>query len=232
MSKQSNDMEIGNKILQTVDLFGIKIAITQTLISTWVLMGAIFAFSIFVRISLRSFHQVPTGIQNAVESMVEFADSFVASIVGEKLIYLSPWFFTVMLFMFLSNISGIIGLRPPTSDWSTTIALSLCTFFLIHTTAIKHRKDSYIKGFLKPFFVFLPLNLINELSKPISLSFRLFGNMLSGLILMTIIYSIPIYLRFVLPVPLNVYFDIAIGALQTYIFTMLSLSFIRNAAMD
>ena len=80
-------------------------------------------------------------------------------------------------------------------------------------------------------FIFLPLNIISELAKPVSLSFRLFGNMLSGLILMTIIYSMPVYFRFVIPVPLHVYFDVAIGALQTYIFCMLSMSFIRNAAL-
>ena len=194
-------------------------------------MGILIVFAIIARMSLKKFQVIPTGFQNAMEALVELVENFVRNIAGETLMELSPWIFMMILFVFLSNISGIVGLRPPTSDWSTTVALALWTFYLIQKMGIKHRKADYLKSLLKPFFVFLPINIISELSKPISLSFRLFGNILSGLILMTMVYSMPIYLRFVIPVPLHMYFDVAIGALQTYIFCMLSLSFIRNAAV-
>jgi len=223
-------MDIGNKVVWILSIGGVEIWITQTLVSTWIIMGILIAFAVVARILMRKFSDIPSGFQNAVESVVEIIDKFVSNVAGEKLIELGPWFFMVILFVFTSNISGIIGLRAPTSEWSTTIALALCTFFLIQKTAIKYRKKDYLKSFLQPFFLFLPLNIISELAKPISLSFRLFGNMLSGLILMTIVYSLPVYLRFVIPVPLHIYFDLAIGALQTYIFCMLSLSFIRSAA--
>ena len=223
-------LDIGNKVLFIINISGFEIWITESLVSTWIIMGVLIVFAVIARILLRRFREIPAGVQNAVESLVEIVDKFVTNVAGDKLIKLSPWFFMIILFVFTSNISGIVGLRPPTSEWSTTIALSLCTFLLIHITAIKYRKKDYLKSFLQPFFLFLPLNIISELAKPISLSFRLFGNMLSGLILMTIVYTLPVYLRFVIPVPLHVYFDVAIGALQTYIFCMLSLSFIRSAA--
>ena len=225
-------MDISDKVVMIIRIFNAEIWITKTIVNTWIIMGILIVFAITVRLLIRKFHDIPAGFQNAVESLIELVDKFVLSTAGEKLSEIGPWFFMIVLFVFTSNISGIIGLRPPTAEWSTTIALSLCTFFLIQIMAFKYRRKEYLKSFLRPFAVFLPLNIISELAKPVSLSFRLFGNMLSGLILMTIIYSMPVYLRFVIPVPLHVYFDIAIGALQTYIFCILSMSFIRNAAMD
>ena len=76
-----------------------------------------------------------------------------------------------------------------------------------------------------------PLNLIGELARPISLSFRLFGNILAGLILLAVVYNVaPIWMQFVLPAALHGYFDLAIGFLQAYIFCALSLAFIGGAA--
>ena len=225
-------MDINNRVLWIIDVFDVEIWITQTIVNTWLIMICLIVFAITARILMRKFREIPIGFQNVVEALVELIDKFVASVASERLLELGPWFFMVVIFIFTSNISGIFGLRPPTADWATTIALSLCTFFLIHIMAFKYRKKEYLKSFLKPIFIFLPLNIISELAKPVSLSFRLFGNMLSGLILMTIIYSMPVVLRFVIPVPLHVYFDLAIGTLQTYIFCMLSMSFIRNAALS
>ena len=223
------DMGINNKVLWVFSIGSIEIWITQTIMSTWVIIGGLVILAIIARLLLRRFREVPTGWQNAIESLVEIVDKFVANVAGERLLWLGPWFFMIILFVFFSNISGIFGLRSPTADWSTTIALSLCTFFLIQMTALRYRGKDYLKSFLKPVFLFLPLNIISELARPVSLSFRLFGNVLSGLILMTMIYSTA-YFRFILPVALHIYFDLLIGALQTYIFCILSMSFIRNAS--
>ena len=79
-------------------------------------------------------------------------------------------------------------------------------------------------------FIFFPLNLIGELARPVSLSFRLFGNILAGTILMTLVYKLaPLVLQFVIPAALHAYFDLFTGALQTYIFCALSIMFIRGA---
>jgi len=84
---------------------------------------------------------------------------------------------------------------------------------------------------LQPIPIFFPLNLIGEIARPISLSFRLFGNVLAGTIFMSLVYAlVPIYLRFALPAALHAYFDLFSGALQTYIFCVLSLSFIHSAS--
>ena len=223
-------MSFANKTLWVFDLFGVEIWITQTIANTWIIMAALILFAIAVRILLRRFKTVPAGFQNAIEAIVEAFDNIVRSSAGESFMGLGNWYFMVFAFILVSNLSGIVGLRPPTADWATTFAFAMATFFLIQAMGIKRRGGKYLKSFFEPIFIFFPLNLIGELSRPISLSFRLFGNVLAGLIITSLFYSLPIYLHFVLPVALHAVFDIFFGALQTYVFCALSLAFIRSAA--
>ena len=211
---------------------GIEVWITDTTIFTWVIMAVLMTFAVIVRIKLKKFKEVPTGFQNVVESLVEIFDNYLRTTAGDKLMYLGNWYFTVFIFILISNLSGIIpGFRPPTADWSMTVMLALVTFFLIQILGARYRKGEYVKSFFRPMPLFLPINLIGEIARPISLSFRLFGNMLAGLIMMSLIYEkLIVYARFVIPAALHVYFDIFAGVLQTYIFCTLSLSFIGSSA--
>ncbi len=222
------DFNIDN--LWLIKIGGFDVLITRTIFNTWIIMLFIIAFAVFVRIKLRSFKEIPQGFQNAIEAVVEIFDNFMKNTGGEKLAPLGGWFFMVFVFCFASIVAGVLGLRPPTADWATTFALSLATFILIQIMGIKHRKGAYIKTFFEPHPVFLPLNLVGELARPISLSFRFFGNVLSGMIIMTLFYTLtPVFVRFVIPAALHAYFDIFTGALQTYIFCVLSVIFIRGA---
>lgn len=217
--------------LWVVQIGGIDIWITRTIFNTWIIMLVLIVFAMFARLMLLRFREIPRGFQNAVEAAVEMFDNFVLGSGGERLMPMGTWFFTVFSFVLLSNVSGVVGFRPPTADWATTFAFALATFLLVQFAGLRHRKMGYIKSFFKPHPVFFPLNLIGELAKPISLSFRLYGNVLSGVILMALIYSIaPIFVRIGLPVVLHAYFDLIVGALQTYIFCIMSLMFIRQAA--
>ena len=213
------------------NIFGIEVWITDTIISTWIIMGVLITFAIVVRIKLRNIQEVPTGLQNAVEAIVELFDNYVRTTAGDKLMFLGNWFFTVFIFILLSNISGLFFLRPPTADWSMTVGIAIVTFALIQAMGIKYRKGRYIKSYFEPMFLFLPINIIGELARPISISFRLFGNILAGLIMMQLLYSMaPVFTIFAIPAALHAYFDIFAGVLQTYIFVTLSLSFIAGAA--
>ena len=225
-------MDIENKFYGTINIGGIEVWITDTVISTWILMGLLITLAIVVRIRIRKFKDVPTGFQNVIEALVELFENYVRTTAGEKLMFLGNWFFTVFIFVLLSNLGGMIpGFRPPTADWSMTVALAIVTLVLIQVMGIKFRKGEYIRSFFRPMFLFLPINLIGEIARPISISFRLFGNMLAGLIMMSLIYSIvPIFAQFVIPAFLHAYFDLFSGILQTYIFVTLSLSFIAGAA--
>lgn len=206
--------------------------ITDTLINTWIISAVLIIFALAARIALKKFKEVPGGFQNFVEVIVEKFDAFLKDMAGERLMFLGNWFFPLFLFLVLSNISGLFGLRPPTADWAMTFALALVTFFLIQAMGIKFRKGRYLKSiFLEPHPVFGILNVIGELSRPISLSFRLFGNILAGMILISLLYSVP-FIRIGIPAPLHFYFDIFAGILHAYIFCVLSLAFISAAAAD
>ncbi|MCL2023844.1 MAG: F0F1 ATP synthase subunit A [Oscillospiraceae bacterium] len=219
-----------NRVLWTFELLGQEVWITQTIVSTWIIMGILLAFALAVRISMRWWKPIPTGFQNVVELIVDAFDGVVKSSAGESFMRLGNWFFMVFAFILTSSLTGIFGLRPPTADFATSFAFAMATFMLIQVYGLRYRKGKYLKSFFEPHFLFFPINLIGELARPVSLSFRLFGNVLAGMILMTLVYQLlPIWLQFVIPAALHAYFDLFSGVLQTYIFTVLSLTFIGQA---
>ena len=222
----------------SIEIGGIQILITQSLVSTWVVGFILILFAVYIRIKLKNFKEVPKGIQNVIELAVDAFSNFATGTTGEKLSWISGWFFSIFVFVFFANIVGIFGVRTPTADWPLPFALALTTFVLIQVVGMKYQGSAYIKGFLAPNFkfnigsilatlLFLPINLLGELARPVSLSFRLFGNVLGGLILLTLLYSIaPVVIQLLLPWALHAYFDLISGALQAFIFTVLSLSYI------
>ena len=217
--------------LWVINIGGTDIWITRTIFNVWLIMAFLIIVAIVIRIALRKREEIPTGLQNAVELVVEFFDGMLKQAVGESRMYLGNWFFTVFIFILVSNLSGLVGLRPPTADWAMTFALALATFILIQIMGIKEYKWGYLKGFFEPSPLFLPLNILGELARPISLSFRLFGNVLSGMILVSLVYEVaPIFVRFAIPSVLHAYFDLFAGAIQTYIFCSLSMMFVGLAA--
>ena len=217
--------------LWVINVAGIEIWITETIFYTWIIMLFLIVIAIIVRIMLRNFKEVPTGIQNLIEAAVESFDNFAINSLGEKLTYISPWFFMVFAFILSSSLFSVFGIRAPTADFATTFALALATFVIMIFMGFKHRKGDYLKSFFSPHPIFFPLNLIGELAKPISLSFRLFGNMLYGTIILTLYYALtPLFVQIGIPALLHAFFDVVFGVLQTYIFVILSLMYVRSAA--
>ena len=222
--------------------------ITETVISVWIVMAIMIAIGIAARIALNKVvdeKQIPSGFINFIEFGVESFRNFVKGSAGPKLMFLGHWFFTVFIFVLLSNWIGLLGgLRNPTADWAVTGALGISSFIMINFFGIWYRGGGYIRQLFEPFIpvfgVKLPnipfgiLNIIGELARPISLSFRLFGNILSGMILISLLYSIPSFLgifpQLGFPLILHGFFDVAIGALQAFVFTVLSLTFIGIAS--
>lgn len=211
----------------TINIFGYPVMITSTMVFTWAICLFVILFSIYNKFHMKKFQKVPSGYQNVIELVVEAFEGFSNGIVGEEYGFLGFWYFGVFTFILLSNLSGLIGFRPPTADLATTAAFGLTTFFLIHYLGITRSKGKYFKSYIDPVPFFLPINLIGELATPISLSFRLFGNLLGGLVIMQMMYAaLPIFLRWFVPAPFHIYFDVFAGVLQTYIFCILSLTFI------
>jgi F-type H+-transporting ATPase subunit a len=208
---------------------GKGIPITQTVTTTWLLMAILVGLSIFLTRGLKT---KPAGKQVIAEVIVDGIYNLTETTMGKKFKNFAPYIGTILLLVGVANISGLLGLRPPTSDLNTTLGLSLITFVLIHFTGIKTKGiGGYLKGFLEPMPFLLPINLMGEIATPISLSFRLFGNILGGLIIMTLVYQALGWIA-LLPIPavLHAYFDLFAGLLQSFIFGMLTMVFVSLAS--
>ena len=214
--------------LQITD--SIVFLITETTESTWIVMGLLFIFALIVRIKSRNWDSTkkPTGLQNVIEMAVEAFEKLFRGNAGDKVGYLAPWLFSLFTFLIISNIIGIIGIRPPTADWGMVFPLAFSSFILFQFAGLKYRPKEHLRGiFLEPVVIFAPINLLGEFAKPIAMSFRLFGNVLGGMILLSLLYGMaPLALQLVFPAFLHMYFDLAAGALQAFIFIMLSIAFI------
>ena len=218
--------------------YGEYFRISETTVGIWIVAAVLIALCVYVRVKSRKWDgtKKPEGLQNFAELCVDGFSNFFNGTAHKKMAFLTPWFFTLFVFLFFSNILGVFGLRPPTADWGLTFPLALVSFCLIQFSGIYSRPKSYLKGiFLEPSpwtaFFFAPLNIIGELVRPVALSFRLFGNILGGFILMSLLYGLaPLVLTLFFPVPLHMFFDLAVGLLQAFIFTVLSLAFIGGAA--
>ena len=95
---------------------------------------------------------------------------------------------SIFIFYFVSNISGLFGLRPPTADYGVTLPLGIITFCIIQYNNVKYNKFGAFTDLFKPIPILFPINLIGEIAVPFSLSLRLFGNVLSGTVMMSLIY--------------------------------------------
>ncbi|MCL2839729.1 MAG: F0F1 ATP synthase subunit A [Defluviitaleaceae bacterium] len=214
----------------------IYLLITDTTRSTWIVMAILLVFAIIVRIKSRNWDasKKPSGLQNVLEMAVDAFEKLYKGNAGEKMAFLMPWFFSLFAFLILSNLIGIVGIRPPTADWGMTLPLAVSSFVLFQFAGLKNRPKAYLKSiFLEPVFLFAPINIMGEIAKPIALSFRLFGNVLGGMILLSLLYGMaPLALQFVFPAFLHMYFDLAAGALQAFIFIMLSITFVGLAAEE
>lgn len=217
--------------------FGHEVWITTSHVCILIVMLILVIFSIAANRAIKKAHEVPGGFQNVVELIVEKLQRMIQGIMGNN----APKFFnyiaTVFIFILISNFSGLLGLRPPTADYSVTLPLGLLTFTLIHVNQFKHNKLRDIwKDMCSPLPpwlpLWLPINLIGEIAVPISLSLRLFANILSGVVMMALIYGLLGWFATIWPAALHVYFDLFSGAIQTYVFCMLSMTYISNAIGD
>lgn len=204
-------------------LFGKEfLPVTDTLIVSWVVVVLI---AIAAKIIGSNLELVPGKVQNATELLLtSIEDQIEPMLPGEGRKFL-PFIGTIFIFVGVSNLSGILpGVPNPTADINTTLGLALLVFILMHFEGMRENGIwGYIKGFAEPVFVLLPLNIVSELAKPISHSFRLFGNIVGGGIIITLIYQAAPWL---IPIPLQAWFDIFIGVIQALIFGMVAIAYI------
>lgn len=211
--------------LFSYELFGQTFWITTTHVSVLIVMLIILAFAVAARIAIRRASEYPTGFQNVVELVVEMLDNMVKSSMGSHAKRYRNYIGTLFIFIFISNISGLWGLRAPTADYGVTLPLGLITFFIVQYNNVKYNKAGAFTDLFKPLPFLFPINLIGEIALPFSLSLRLFGNVLSGTVIMSLIYTLLAKFAYGWPGILHIYFDVFSGAIQTYVFCMLTMAF-------
>lgn len=233
----STDVDVMVHGLVSYQLFGQTVWITTTHISLLLVVLILCGFSIAAGMAMRKGTEVPGGFQNVIELIVEKLDGMVNSTLGKSAPKFYNYIGTIFIFILFSNISGLLGLRPPTADYGVTFPLGVLTFILIHFNQFKYQKPKAIWtdmcSPLPPWLpIWFPINVISEIAVPISLSLRLFANVLSGTIMMALIYGLLGIIATAWPAALHVYFDLFSGAIQTYVFCMLTMTYINNAIGD
>ncbi len=212
------------------ELFGQTVWITTTHVCVLIVMLVIVAFSLAANRAIKHASDVPGTFQNIVELVVEMLDKMIGGVMGKFSPKFRNYIGTIFIFILLSNISGLFGLRPPTADYGVTFAMGIMTFVLIHYNQFKYQKvKGVIASLCDPWPVWAPINMIGEIAVPISLSLRLFANVLSGTVMLALVYALLSKIAIIWPAALHVYFDLFSGAIQTYVFCMLTMTYITNA---
>ncbi|TDX59167.1 F0F1 ATP synthase subunit A [Orenia marismortui] len=211
------------------EIAGLQIKSTVT--TTWVI---IFVLGVFSWLATRNLEKKPRpfSLQNIAEFIVESIYNLVDNAMGKGRKGYAPYIGTLMIYLTFANLVGVIpgrdlfNLYTPTADLNTTFALALITFIAVHVSGIKYNGiGSYIKGYFEPMPFLVPLNIIGAIADPVSLSFRLFGNMLGGVVIMGLLFSV---VGVVVPGIASLYFDVFAGLLQAFIFTMLTMTYIST----
>lgn len=215
-------------------LFGQEVWITTSHICLLIVVLVLLLFFIIGGSVFRKAETVPKGFQNFAEMIVELLDGIVIGGMGEKGKGFRNYIGVLFIFILVSNISGLLGLRPPTADYGVTLPLGILTFTLIHVNKFRFNSIGSIwKDMCSPLPpwlpIWFPINLISEVAVPVSLSLRLFANVLSGTVMMALVYGLLQMFALVWPAALHVYFDLFSGAIQTYVFCMLTMTYISNA---
>ncbi len=213
----------------------VTVHITSTHVSLIIVSLFIIILAVIARVKINraDVSDTPKGLQNVVEIVVEMVGNMVKGIMGSNAYRFVNYITAIFVFILISNVSGLFGLRPPTADYGVTLPLGIITFLMVHYNGIRKNKGEHFTNLFKPFPLLFPINLIGELAVPLSLSLRLFGNVMSGTVLMGLIYSLlPTLLTLGLPSVLHVYFDIFSGCIQAYVFSMLTMVYVNDKIAD
>ena len=210
-------------------MFGQDFWITTTTISMWIVTIIILLVGVLANKALKNANDVPGTFQNELEYAFEMLQKMADSILAGNAKRFVNYIGTIFLFILFCNLSGLLGLRAPTADYGVTFLLGMVTFFIVNYQGIKNRKMRHFTSLFEPTPILFPINLIGELANPLSISLRLFANLLSGVIIMGLWYGMmPLLVNIGIPAALHIYCDLFSGCIQTYVFCMLTMVYIND----
>ena len=193
------DVDFSIHHLLGYEFMGQTVYLTTSHVCMLIIIVAIMIFALIARHKIMHAKEIPTGFQNVIELIVETLQGFVNSSMGEHGKKYVNYVGTLFMFVLLSNISGLFGLRPPTADFGTTFCLALITWVMIQYNNVKYNKLGVITGLFQPLPFLFPINLIGEIATPISMSLRLFGNIMAGMVCYQHLYRL-VFQHFYMPI--------------------------------
>ena len=220
-------MEKFTEMLQfKINLWGIALSFNvKTIIMTWIVMAALIIFALLAK---KNMGIIPNPFQVVAELLVAaFYNLCVDTLEDERLgKKYFPLICALFMFLLLSNWLGIFPkLCEPTRDLNTPLGMGIMGFVIAQYAGIREKGlKQYLKEYMDPIFFMAPLNIIGEIAKVVSISFRLFGNIMGGAIII-IVVSYLVY-SLLLPPILNLFFGLFVGTVQAFVFTMLTLVYI------
>jgi F-type H+-transporting ATPase subunit a len=211
----------------------------RTLVTSWVIMILIIALLLVIRRHLRRF---PGRLVMTFELLYGGFENMAREALGNDARRFTPLVFTLFIYVLLCNWAGILpGISGPTEDLNTCLGLGVMVFVICHAAAIAHKgMKEYLRDYTRPFFFFLPLNVVGEFGKVISHSFRLFGNMYAGAIILALAGPVTIKIFHAVGLPtystspfllgfylvLQGFFGLFVGTVQALVFSLLALTYI------
>lgn len=208
----------------TIPVFG-GLAVDEGVVVTWIIIAFLAVLSIMLTRNLKV--ENIGKRQLVVETAVTSLQNIVNGIVGDEGKRYAPYLASVLIYLGLSNVIGLVGMKPPTKDLNITAALAIVSILLIEYAGI-HKKGpkKWVKSFAEPIAIVTPINILEVFIKPLSLCMRLFGNILAGFVIMELI---KIVAPILIPAVFSCYFDIFDGLIQAYVFVFLTGLFIKEA---
>lgn len=229
------EMNIADKLVEELNtetvfsLFGGKVTFDEGTVVSWIIMAVFLIVGILLTRGLKVQGEISKR-QLFLEMCVEKMHSFFHKNMGEDGDRYIPWLMTVAIYIGACNMCGIFGFKSPTKELNVTLGLALTSIILVQYAGI-HKKGTkgWLKSFAKPVAIVLPINILEIVIKPMSLCFRLFGNIIGAYIIMKLIeLVVPVGI----PVALSLYFDIFDGFIQAYVFVFLTSLYIQEAIED
>lgn len=195
----------------------------------WFAMAVLIGLSIVLRFSLKK-QAVPAGIQNFFEVVISGLENFIEDIMGPEGKHYFPLIASLFLFILVCNLQGLIpGFDSPTANINTTLALALVSFTATHYVGIVRHKIGYIKHFMGPMWglaiLMFPIEVISHLARVLSLTFRLFGNMVAKHKLLLVLALLAPYIA---PVPI-LGLGLLVAFVQALVFTLLTMLYLSGS---
>ena len=219
--------ELNCNVVFTIPLFG-GIDVMESVVVTWIIMAIMMIASLILVHGLKV--RNISKKQAALESGMSFIYDFLEGLLGKEGKAYIPYLITVVIYIGIANMIGLLGFKSPTKDLNVTVSLAVMSIVLVEVAGIRKKGvKGWIKSFAEPIAIIAPINVLELFIRPLSLCMRLFGNVLGAIVVMALIKHL---LPLIVPLPFSFYFDIFDGVIQAYVFVFLTSLYIKEAIED